>query len=140
MSPSAGLAVRRGTQRMEPDRSRVIARMFVPGQEGFDHQDSRTAAVVARLLALDDHEIDSTLDRIIAGFDARHRDLLTTFECHAAAVADRLDPGSELSDARRLLLGATFTSEYAIEGAALCNPSIVPHPDQDGVPPAASGS
>ena len=29
-----------------------------------------------------------------------------------------------------LLLGATFTSEYAIEGAALCNPSIVAHPDQ----------
>ena len=28
-----------------------------------------------------------------------------------------------------LLLGATFTSEYAIEGAALCNPSIVAHPD-----------
>ena len=31
-----------------------------------------------------------------------------------------------------LLLGATFTSEYAIEGAALCNPSIVAHPDQAG--------
>ena len=36
-----------------------------------------------------------------------------------------------------LLLGATFTSEYAIEAAALCNPSIVAHPDQAGV---AAGS
>ena len=36
-----------------------------------------------------------------------------------------------------LLLGATFTSEYAIEGAALCNPSIVAHPDQTGT---AAGS
>jgi predicted GH43/DUF377 family glycosyl hydrolase len=32
------------------------------------------------------------------------------------------------------VLGATFTAEYAIEGAALCNPSAVPHPDQSGVP------
>jgi predicted GH43/DUF377 family glycosyl hydrolase len=111
--------------------------MFVPGQEGFDHQDSRTAAVVARLLALDDHESEAMLEGITDAFCGRHRDLLGTFERHAAAVADRLEPGSELSEARRLLLGATFTSEIAIEGAALCNPSIVAHPDQSGV--AADG-
>ncbi len=51
--------------------------------------------------------------------------------------ADRLDTASELSDARMMLLGATFTSEYAIEGAALCNPSMVAHPDQAGT---AAGS
>ena len=74
--------------------------MFVPGQEGFDHQDSRTAAVVARLLALDDDEVGSALDQIVMRFGGRHRDLLGTFERHAAAVNDRLEPGSELSDAR----------------------------------------
>ena len=52
-------------------------------------------------------------------------------------LADRLDPSITLSDTRILLLGATFTSEYAIEGAALCNPSIVAHPDQTGT---AAGS
>ena len=36
-----------------------------------------------------------------------------------------------------LLLGAVFTSEVAIEGAALCNPSMVADPDQSG---AAAGS
>ena len=36
-----------------------------------------------------------------------------------------------------LLLGATFTSEYAIEGAALCNPSMVAHPDQSGTAAAS---
>ena len=35
-----------------------------------------------------------------------------------------------LSDNRCLLLGAYFTGEYALESAALFNPSIVPHPDQ----------
>ena len=134
MTTFAALAVRRGTQRLTPDRARVITRMFVPGQEGFDHQDSRTAAVVARALALDDNEVDSTLDKVMASFRGWHRDLIGTFNEHAAAVADRLDPGSDLSDARRLLLGATFTSEFAVEGAALCNPSMVAHPDQSDLP------
>lgn len=134
MKPSAGFAVRRGARRLEPDRSRVVTQMFVPGQEGFDHQDSRTAAVVARLLALDDDEVASTLDQVLTRFGGRHTDLLGTFERHAAAVADRLAPGCEISEERRLLLGATFTSEYAIEGVALCNPSMVVHPDQWGVP------
>lgn len=31
------------------------------------------------------------------------------------------------------MLGAAFTAEYAIEGAALCNPSAVRHPDQSGL-------
>ena len=133
MRMGAGIAVQHGTQRLTPDRSRVITRMFVPGQEGFDHQDSRTAAVVARLLAINDDEVKSTLNQILTRFRGRHRDLLATFRVHADVVADRLPHGYELSEPRRLLLGATFTSEYAIEGAALCNPSMVAHPDQSGV-------
>jgi predicted GH43/DUF377 family glycosyl hydrolase len=76
--------------------------------------------------------VRSSLDDVVVRFDGRHRDLAGTFRRHAAELADRLDPGEELSDARKLLLGAAFTSEYAIEGAALCNPSIVAHPDQTG--------
>ena len=34
---------------------------------------------------------------------------------------------------RQLLLGAFFTKEYSIQAAALFNPSIVPHPDQEGL-------
>jgi predicted GH43/DUF377 family glycosyl hydrolase len=35
---------------------------------------------------------------------------------------------------RQLLIGALFSGEYALESAALFNPSMVPHPDQSGVP------
>jgi len=56
--------------------------------------------------------------------------LLETFGRHADELSDRLESPHELSDTRRLLLGAAFTSEYAVEGAALCNPSLVVHPDQ----------
>jgi predicted GH43/DUF377 family glycosyl hydrolase len=111
--------------------------MFVPGHEGFDQQDSRTGAVLARILALDETEAQTAFDDVVARFDGRHRDLLGTFGRHASEIADRLDPARTLTDTRRLLLGATFTNEYAIEGAAVCNPSIVAHPDQTGVPPGS---
>ena len=86
--------------------------------------------VLSRILALTDDDVRSALDDILTRFDGRHRDLAGTFRRHASELADRLDPDRELSESRMLLLGATFTNEYAIEGAALCNPSIVAHPDQ----------
>jgi predicted GH43/DUF377 family glycosyl hydrolase len=124
-------------QRLAADRSRVITRLFVPGQEGFERQDSRAGAVLARILALDEDEVCASLDDVLTRFDERHRDLVGTFRRHAREVADRLDRATDLSDARMLLLGAVFTNEYAVEGAALCNPSMVAHPDQTG---AAVGS
>jgi predicted GH43/DUF377 family glycosyl hydrolase len=130
-SVQAGL-VTRSPLRLAANPSRVITRLFVPGQEGFEHQESRAGAVLARILALDEGQVRSSLDDVVIRFDGRHRDLAGTFRRHARELADRLDPGRELSEARKLLLGATFTSEYAIEGAALCNPSIVAHPDQAG--------
>lgn len=127
--------VRRSGDRLEADRRRVVTRLFVPGQEAFDHQDSRTTPVVERILALDEHDAGATYDDVVARFGDRHRDLEGTFRRHADEVRDRLDPGRPLSDRRRLLLGASFTCEYAIEGAALCNPSVVAHPDQRGLAP-----
>jgi predicted GH43/DUF377 family glycosyl hydrolase len=129
--------VTRSPQRLAADRSRVITRLFVPGQEGFERQDSRAGAVLIRILALDENEVRASLDDVVTRFDGRHRDLVGTFRRHAREIADRLDPASELSETRMLLLGAVFTSEYAIEGAALCNPSMVAHPDQEGT--AAGG-
>src|ERR1700736_6072404 len=131
-SVRAGL-VTRSPQRLAADPSRVITRLFVPGQEGFERRDSRAGAVLWRILALDEDDVRSSLDDVFTRFDGRHRDLVGTFRRHARELADRLDPDRELSEARMLLLGATFTSEYAIEGAALCNPSIVAHPDQTGM-------
>jgi predicted GH43/DUF377 family glycosyl hydrolase len=126
---STGLATR-DPQRVAADPARVITRLFVPGQEGFELQESRAGVVLKRILALSDDDVLSSLDDVIIRFDGRHRDLVGTFRRHARELADRLNPDIHLTDARILLLGATFTSEYAIEGAALCNPSMVAHPDQ----------
>jgi predicted GH43/DUF377 family glycosyl hydrolase len=135
-SIQAGL-VTRNPQRVAANPARVIVQLFVPGQEGFELQESRAGVVLKRILALTDDDVRSALDDVIVRFEGRHRDLAGTFRRHAHELADRLDPTIQLSEARMLLLGATFTSEYAIEGAALCNPSIVAHPDQTGT---AAGS
>lgn len=115
--------------RIAADPSRVIARMFVPGREGFDDEDSRADAVITRLLALSDYDVQSALTDVVGRCGPRHRDLIGVFRGHASALADRVDEGQRLDAERTLLLGATFTSEIAIEGAALCNPSVVPHPE-----------
>jgi predicted GH43/DUF377 family glycosyl hydrolase len=107
--------------------------LFIPGQEGLNREQPRTSAVVSRILALDEAEVKCALDDVTARFQLRHKDLVGIFGRHADELADRLDASCELSKTRRLLLGATFTNEYSIEGAALCNPSMVAHPDQSGV-------
>ncbi|WP_441962310.1 glycoside hydrolase family 130 protein [Mycolicibacterium houstonense] len=124
----------RSPQWLRADRSRVITRLFVPGQEGFELQESRAGKVLARILEFDEADVRTALDDVLRRHGNRHRNLVGTFRRHADELADRLAPGTELSEARMLLLGAVFTNEYAIEGAALCNPSIVVHPDQSGTP------
>lgn len=125
--------VRHSPLRIAADRSRVVTRLFVPGQEGFDQQESRSTAVLQRVLALPDDEVQRSLDDVMERFEGRHRHLTETFLRHASELSDRLEPECQLSPSRRLLLGATFTSEYAIEGAAVCNPSMVMHPEQTGI-------
>ena len=137
MSVHAQSLARRSPVHIASDRSRVVTRLFVPGHEGFDHQESRSSAVLQRVLALSDDEVQRSYDDVVARFEGRHHDLTETFLRHADELSDRLDPGRQLSPTHRLLLGATFTSEYAIEGAALCNPSMVMHPDQTGVSPGS---
>jgi predicted GH43/DUF377 family glycosyl hydrolase len=124
---------RRSAVHIEADKSRVVTRLFVPGQEGFDQQESRSSTVLQRVLELPDDEVQRSLDEVMERFQGRHHRLTEMFLRHADELSDRLDPECELSPSRRLFLGATFTSEYAIEGAALCNPSMVMHPDQTAV-------
>jgi predicted GH43/DUF377 family glycosyl hydrolase len=117
---------------LTPDRSRVITRLFVAGREDVGPGDSRASAVIDRLLALSDDAVDAELRDLDDRFSSRHRALHDTFRHNADLIRPRHDGSTDVSEARQLLLGAAFTHEYAIEGAALCNPSAVLHPQQDG--------
>lgn len=117
-----------------PDPARVIARLFLPGEE-FPHGRSRAGAVVARVLALSEAEAERAAADVIEKFSSRHQDLTDLLNTHASTISSHLQADVPMSQARNLLMGASFTAEYAIEGAALCNPSVVLHPDQSGMQP-----
>jgi predicted GH43/DUF377 family glycosyl hydrolase len=114
------------------DPARVVARLFLPGEEPHLAH-SRAQEIVARVLALDEAEVDRLIAELIKKFAHRHRDYQELLISHASVVASHVGESHRLSEARTLLLGATFTAEYAVEGAAVCNPSAVLHPDQSAL-------
>ena len=130
--PPASALVTRTPYRLQPDASRTLCRLFVPGQETLIRGESRAMAVIDRVLDLSEEEVDTTLARTLARFSAGYRDLAGTLEQNFQQVAHRLDGEIALGSARRQLVGAYFTQEYALEAAALFNPSMVAHPDQAG--------
>lgn len=130
--------VQRSNIHLQPDISRVIALLFVAGQEFGSGVSSRASSVVGRIMALPESDVKRRLKDVIVRFGRRHRDIIATFSQHADRVSARLDPNDELSEERWLLLGASFTHEYSIEAASICNPSMVLHPDQSDVLPGSA--
>lgn len=120
---------------LRADPARVLARLFVPGYELLLDTESRTTDVLARILALPEDVVCSTLRNVHVRYDGRHRDLPGLLLTHYERIAHRVPKDITLTDERRSLIGACFTQEFSVEGAALFNPSAVAHPDQSNLPP-----
>ena len=116
---------------LSPNNRRVVFRPFDPPG------DDRKLRIIARLATLSEAEVDSLLQDVLEEFHGRHQKPREFFLQRFEAVRRHLLTDTPLSENRRLLIGAYFTQEYALESAALFNPSIVWHPDQSGL---AAGS
>ncbi|SIN32009.1 glycoside hydrolase family 130 protein [Micromonospora cremea] len=114
---------------LTPDPRRVIVKLFVPGEDAAVVR-TRAGALIDRVARLDEEETGRLLRDTFDRFGARHRDLAGTFHHHYGLVRHRAARAWDLSPTSRLLVGAYFSHEYAVESAALCNPSMVAHPDQ----------
>lgn len=128
------------TLHLSPDPSRVVVRPFRPAVEPRDLNPvdkTRANHIVDRVMALDDSEVGALLSATLANFAGRHRNLLATFQRRAEEMEDAFAHHPSFSEQRCQLIGAYFLHEYSFEAAALFNPSIVPHPDQSGVPEGA---
>ncbi|HWH96759.1 MAG TPA: glycosidase-like protein, partial [Pseudolysinimonas sp.] len=124
------LDVRDSGAELRPDPSRVVADLFLPG-ESTPGASSRSEQVIARVLAAPRAEIEATAGFLTDDFTTRHPGIEPLVRANAAKV---YPAARELDDDLALVLGAAFTAEHAIEGAALCNPSVVVDPEQLGVP------
>ncbi|MEV4655147.1 glycoside hydrolase family 130 protein [Micromonospora sp. NPDC049301] len=127
-----GILAVRHDRTLTPDARRVIVKLFVPGEDAAVVR-TRAGALVDRVARLDDEETGRLLRDTFDRFGARHRDLAGTFHHHYGLVRHRAARAWDLSPTSRLLVGAYFSHEYAVESAALCNPSMVAHPDQTGL-------
>jgi predicted GH43/DUF377 family glycosyl hydrolase len=116
---------------LSPDQSRVLLRPFSPGNS------ERIAEIVTRIMAIPEEHVAPLLDEVYTEFCQRHDQIRKTFMERSEAVSESLSGDQELSEKRRLLIGSYFLAEYSLESAALFNPSIVPHPDQQDLPAGA---
>jgi predicted GH43/DUF377 family glycosyl hydrolase len=130
---ASDLAARTGHV-LKPDPGRVIAKLFVPGEET-PHGRSRANAVVTRILAMEESDVVRLADGIIADFQDRHHDLRGTLAANFDFIAREIPLTQQFTPERRTLIGACFTHEFSPEAAALFNPSMAPHPDQSGLAP-----
>ncbi len=116
---------------LKPDQSRVLLRPFSPGNP------ERVARIIARIMALPEDRVGPLLNEVSAEFSERHEQIHSLFLERFEQVRDLTLTDQDLSEQRRLLIGSYFLAEYSLESAALFNPSIVPHPDQTGLPSGA---
>jgi len=92
--------------------------------------------IVARLLAIPEATVATQLARLEREFRPIHANIDDVFRENYAAVKNYITDRA-ITEVRQRFIGACFTMEYAIESAALFNPSMVPAIDQSNVPPGA---
>ncbi|MHB0957167.1 MAG: glycoside hydrolase family 130 protein [Pirellulaceae bacterium] len=113
------------------DIRRVITRFFDTGGE------FRIRNVMQRVAQLSDNQVSSLLDLVFQRFRTRHSNIASVFEQHYRSALSMLGSEDSLPRNRRMLIGSYFTMEYSIESAALFNPSIVRHHNQQNLPEGA---
>jgi len=119
------LIVKRKKNKILGDSSRVIARLYLPDGE------YRISKIIQRIVDLPDTTAEDILAQILIDFSKRHKNIKRVLARHMNEVNDYIPREAVLSETKMALIGAYFTMEYSIESAALFNPSIVPHPDQN---------
>jgi predicted GH43/DUF377 family glycosyl hydrolase len=122
------ISIRRHDIMLLPDSARVLIRPFIPAEP------HRVTAIISRALAFSEEEVLENLQGVHREFEFRHYDIEDILWQYYLKVRPCITTSKPISRAREMLIGALFSGEYALESAALFNPSMVPHPDQSGVP------
>lgn len=126
---STSVPVERLPVRIEADDKWVITLPFFHGGE------ARVRSVFERVERLSDDQVEQLLSQVLSRFKERHDgEFSQVLDENFNSGAKLIGANECVTAARRRLLGSYFTMEYAIASAALFNPSIVQHPNQNHVP------
>jgi len=129
--PHLPVHVHRLPHQIKPDPSRMITRFFAASEEA-------NRGRIERVLTLPAAEAQEILADLKGRYGVRHPDIDEIWMESFERVAPLVPPDAAMDDKRRMLIGAYFTMEYAVEGAALFNPSIVPAINQTGLRPGCT--
>lgn len=117
--------------RFKSDPKRVIVRFFFPGGE------QRVQSIIQKVIGMPEEAARLSLNQSLRDFSGRHRNISKVYQKHFERTNDIMQGRNGdlniLSESKKLLIGAYFTSEYSIESAAFFNPSMVEDPDQTGL-------
>jgi predicted GH43/DUF377 family glycosyl hydrolase len=117
---------------LDHDPSRVIARFFIPG-EGLAAPRSRVSHILDRAMTESAEVLRAEVAYALDDLQLRHEDAEALLLAHAKTMDSHLQGAPDVSREQALFLGAAFTAEDSVEGAALTNPSAVAHPSQEGL-------
>ena len=123
--------VKRTDVELAPDPTRALLRPFAPGEV------PRLERIVTGIMSISEDDVGPLLDAVCAKFSGRHQQIGRLFKERFRQLREVVALDQELSEQRQRLIGAYFVSEFAVESAALFNPSMVADPDQHGLPPGA---
>lgn len=130
--------IRRLPLTLGPDPTRVLIRPFIPSlvvkPSESREPNQRVIHLFSRVMQLDEEAVADLLSQVLGDFEDRHQRVREIFAERFRQIRPHLPTDRPISEARKLLIGSYFTNEYSLESSALFNPSIVPHPDQTGVP------
>jgi predicted GH43/DUF377 family glycosyl hydrolase len=113
---------------LNPDKNKIIALLHIPPK----NTKNRIKQTIKQILSLSEKEISRLVSQTLSDFSKRHKNLENILMKHFSKAIELInDPQlTNISIKSKLLIGSYFTKEYAFESAAICNPSIMQHPNQ----------
>src|SRR5689334_17045334 len=110
------IQVKRSKLLLHSARNRVLIRPFNVTTE------ERAVKICARASVLPEEEVRQVVNQMLAEFNERHLKIRTFLMQRFEQVRHWIPSDKEISDERKLLIGAYFSHEYSFEAAALFNP------------------
>jgi len=94
---------------------------------------SRGHRLLDSVLSIPENELKELYKEIKNNFEFRHRNFEHYLKINFKKIQAIIPNNVVISQLRSLVIGAYFSKEYSIQSAALFNPSMVAHPNQNGL-------
>ena len=123
------MRINRSNIKIKANPNRVIINFLDLGVN--TNNSSRANRLMDSVLSIPENELVALYEEIKNNFDFRHRNFEHYLKLNFKKVQSIISSEVVISEIRSLIIGAYFSKEYSIQSAALFNPSMVAHPDQN---------